>query len=107
VSRSSSSRALISPRRCRHLLYALGLPELITPSLEDYRALALRLARNPGDIHALKEKIAKNRRAQPLFDTPRFTKNIERAYQGMWEVYLADERPRPIQVSDRPISEKL
>ncbi len=82
------------------LLYALGLPELITPSLEDYRALALRLARNPGDIHALKEKIAKNRRAQPLFDTPRFTKNIERAYQGMWEVYLADERPRPIQVSE-------
>jgi predicted O-linked N-acetylglucosamine transferase (SPINDLY family) len=88
------------------LLYALGLPELVTHSIEDYRDLALRLAQNPGDLRALKEKLAKNRRAQPLFDTPRFAKNLEHAYQGMWETHLADERPKPIQVSDRPITGK-
>ncbi len=88
------------------LLYALGLPELVTHSIEDYRDLALRLAQNPGDLRALKEKLAKNRRAQPLFDTPRFAKNLEHAYQGMWETHLADKRPKPIQVSDRPITGK-
>jgi predicted O-linked N-acetylglucosamine transferase (SPINDLY family) len=66
------------------LLTAVGLPELITPSLEDYAALALKLARDRDLLAATKAKLAKNRDTHPLFDTARFTRNIEAAYERMW-----------------------
>jgi predicted O-linked N-acetylglucosamine transferase (SPINDLY family) len=66
------------------LLTAVGLPELITHSLEDYAALALKLARDRDFLAATKAKLAKNRDTLPLFDTARFTRNIEAAYERMW-----------------------
>ena len=67
------------------LLNAVGLPELITTSLEDYEALALKLARDLALLDALKAKLARNRDRFPLFDTPRFTRYIEEGYRIMWE----------------------
>jgi predicted O-linked N-acetylglucosamine transferase (SPINDLY family) len=55
------------------LLKAVGLPELITTSLEDYEALALKLAREPLLLASIKAKLARNRDTCPLFDTARFT----------------------------------
>lgn len=65
------------------LLHAVGLPELITDTLEDYEALALALARDPARLKALRDKLAANRAAAPLFDTPRFARNLEAAYMAM------------------------
>jgi protein O-GlcNAc transferase len=65
------------------LLKAVGLPELITNSLEDYEALALRLAREPSLLASIKAKLAHNRDTYPLFDTARFTRHIEAAYTTM------------------------
>jgi len=59
--------------------------ELITSSLEEYEALALRLAREPGYLCSIREKLARNRDTYPLFDSPRFTRHIEAAYTTMWE----------------------
>ncbi|HMI97151.1 MAG TPA: tetratricopeptide repeat protein [Micropepsaceae bacterium] len=67
------------------LLNAIGLPELITTSLEDYEALALSLARDPALLDAVKAKLARNRDRFPLFDTPRFARYIEDGYRIMWE----------------------
>ncbi len=67
------------------LLNAIGLPELITTSLQDYEALALKLARDPALLDAVKTKLARNRDSFPLFDTPRFTRYIEEGYRMMWE----------------------
>src|SRR5208282_6526037 len=39
-------------------LAAIGLPELITDSLQDYEALALRLATEPGLLQGLRERLA-------------------------------------------------
>jgi predicted O-linked N-acetylglucosamine transferase (SPINDLY family) len=69
------------------LLYAANLPELVTNSHADYEALALRLARNPAALAALKAKVRGNRDLCPLFDTARFTQNLESAYSMMWERY--------------------
>src|SRR4029077_17826298 len=66
------------------LLNAVGLPELVTHSLEDYAALSLKLARDPDFLAVTKAKLAKNRNTFPLFDTARFTRNIEAAYERMW-----------------------
>jgi protein O-GlcNAc transferase len=79
-------------------LTAIGLPELITHSLEEYEELAVRLAGNPNELQAIRRKLAENLLAKPLFDTPRFVKNLEKAYKRMWEIFLAGEKPQQIQV---------
>ena len=35
---------------------------------------------------------------EPLFDTPRFARNLETAYTRMWEAYLGGEQPQMIDV---------
>jgi predicted O-linked N-acetylglucosamine transferase (SPINDLY family) len=75
------------------LLYAIGLPELVTHSLEEYEALAIDLAKSPEKIAIIKEKLAAHRSTMPLFDTLLFTKNIEMAYSTMYQRYQADLPP--------------
>jgi predicted O-linked N-acetylglucosamine transferase (SPINDLY family) len=80
------------------LLDAVGLPELITDSVPDYEALALRLARDPDQLSAVRQKLARNRNAFPLFDTARFTRHLEAAYTTMWERAERGERPQSFAV---------
>jgi protein O-GlcNAc transferase len=82
------------------LLNAVGLPELITHSLEEYEALAVRLANSRSELRTIREKLAKNRFTEPLFDTPRFGRNLEKAYKEMWKIFLAGEKPRRINVEE-------
>jgi predicted O-linked N-acetylglucosamine transferase (SPINDLY family) len=67
------------------LLLAIGLPELITESWDAYEALALKLARDPAALAAIKGKLAANRNTHPLFDTTGFTRALEAAYVTMHE----------------------
>ena len=48
------------------LLNAVGLPELVTETEQDYEALILELATNPTKLAKIKEKLATNRLTQPL-----------------------------------------
>lgn len=84
MGRSFASRVAAS------LLYAIGLPELITNTLQEYEALAINLAKSPQKLINIKQKLASNRLTTPLFDTPVFTQNIEAAYIQMMERYWAD-----------------
>jgi predicted O-linked N-acetylglucosamine transferase (SPINDLY family) len=67
------------------LLRAAGLPELITTDLDGYERLALRVAHEPNLLAELRSKLNANRGRCPLFDTGRFARNLEAAYQAMWE----------------------
>jgi len=67
------------------VLHAAGLPELVTPSLADYEAMALRLARDPAALAGIKSRLAHNRETAPLFDAARFTRHLEAAYITMHE----------------------
>ena len=66
------------------LLNAIGVPELITHSLEEYEALALRLAREPQLLADMRAKITRNKDKSSLFDTKGFCRNLEAAYIAMW-----------------------
>jgi predicted O-linked N-acetylglucosamine transferase (SPINDLY family) len=81
------------------LLHAIGLDELVTTTLGEYEELALRLAREPGLLTQLRTRLGLNRRTHPLFDTARFTRNIESAYQQMWETWKAGRPPTAFAVS--------
>ncbi len=75
------------------LLNAVGLPELITQTREDYEALALKLAADGKLLGEIKTKLAINRTTHPLFNTDRFRRHIESAYVTMWERYQRGEPP--------------
>jgi predicted O-linked N-acetylglucosamine transferase (SPINDLY family) len=81
------------------LLNAIGLPELITNTQEEYEALAIELALNPNKLADIKLKLANNRLTTPLFDTPLFTKNLEAAYIKMYEQYQAGLKPENITIA--------
>jgi len=81
------------------LLNAIGLPELITASLEEYEALALKLARDPALLGAMKEKLRRNRDTYPLFDTARFARHIESAYETMWQAHQDGRAPAAFAVA--------
>jgi predicted O-linked N-acetylglucosamine transferase (SPINDLY family) len=75
------------------LLNAIGLPELITNTQEEYEVLAIELAMNPQKLSDIKLKLANNRLSAPLFDTPLFAKNLENAYIEMHGRYHAGLEP--------------
>ncbi|MCP5219264.1 MAG: tetratricopeptide repeat protein [Burkholderiaceae bacterium] len=70
-------------RMAASLLDAVGLPELITRSADEYEALALRLAREPETLRGLRQRLAAGTPTAPLFDTRRFTRHLERAFEHM------------------------
>jgi predicted O-linked N-acetylglucosamine transferase (SPINDLY family) len=75
------------------LLNVVGLPELITSTLDEYVALATELDTNHNKFIDLKIKLARNRLLTPLFDTSIFTKNIEAAYIEMYERHQGGLEP--------------
>jgi predicted O-linked N-acetylglucosamine transferase (SPINDLY family) len=79
---------------------AIGMPELATNSLAEYEALALEIARHPALCAALKEKLARNRDSHRLFDTARLTRQVEAAYQRMWQAYRGGRRPADFAVEE-------
>ncbi|MDC1253208.1 hypothetical protein N8Z46_07060, partial [Amylibacter sp.] len=78
------------------LLNAVGLPELITETEQDYEALILELATNPMKLAEIKEKLATNRLTQPLFNTELYTKHLENGYQQAYQNYFNGNLPQTI-----------
>jgi predicted O-linked N-acetylglucosamine transferase (SPINDLY family) len=64
-------------------LEAIGLPELIGGSLEEYGRLALELACDARKRQQLRVRLAQNRITMPLFDTAGYTRGLESAYRLM------------------------
>jgi predicted O-linked N-acetylglucosamine transferase (SPINDLY family) len=93
------SGSTFASRVAGSLLHAVGLPELITRSLEDYESLALALTRDAVRLGSLRQKLAHNRERYPLFDTTRFTRHIEDAYTIMWKRNQRGEPPESFAVA--------
>ena len=66
------------------LLHTIGLPELITHSLDDYQRRAVELALDANQRQALRAKLAQNKQHSPLFDTRQFCRHLEAIYTSMW-----------------------
>jgi predicted O-linked N-acetylglucosamine transferase (SPINDLY family) len=90
-------RAFIG-RVAASVLTAADMPELITETLEGYEALALSLARDPDRVAALKARLMSGRAKSRLFDTARFTRHLEAAYEVMQERAAAGLAPEAIDI---------
>ena len=80
------------------LLHAVGLPELVAGSLEEYEALALKFSGDAPLLAGLKATLARNRTTSALFDTELYRRNIEAAYAAMWERHQRGEAPETFAV---------
>jgi protein O-GlcNAc transferase len=87
-------------RMSSSILTAIGLLELITYNQEEYEAMAVRLAQHPELLEKIRNKLRKNRSTEPLFDTSRFTRNLESAYKKIWKIFLNGEKPRRIAIEE-------
>ena len=83
------------------LVTAAGLPHLACRSMEEYESAAVRLARDPGELHSLRRTLAARERL-PLFDTPRFVRDLESAFDTMWKRYASGKPPEAFAVGKRP-----
>lgn len=81
------------------LLNAVGLGELTTYSLDQYEKKAIHLATNPSELSRIKNKLSANLKDAPLFDTEKFTRDLERAYTLMWQRYQESKFPEEIDLS--------
>lgn len=88
-----------SSRVAGSILTAANLPELVTESLEQYEALALELANDPARLKALRSR-ASNAASTPMFDIAMYTRDLERAYIRMAEIYNSGESPQAITVRE-------
>ena len=74
------------------------MPELIAGSPEHYEQLAVELATDKARLQALQARLVAHRDTAPLFDTGRFARNIEAAYQRMFERQQSGLQPATFQV---------
>lgn len=82
------------------LLNAAGLQELITTSWDDYKQKAIALAHDPAMLAALKNKAQLGRTSSALFDTKRYTKNLEQAFRVMWQRQKDSLPPQDFDVTE-------
>jgi predicted O-linked N-acetylglucosamine transferase (SPINDLY family) len=94
IGRSFSARVAAS------LLSAVGLPDLAVQTEQQYEGLAVGLAQERETVQAIRRHLADNRLALPLFDSDRFTRElevllarmVERWKQGLAPAALAAQR---------------
>lgn len=77
-----SGRTYIS-RMAGSLLTNVGLPDLVTFSLQEYERLAVQLGNNPLRVVSYKRYLAEHGRQSKLFDVPGLVKDIEREFERM------------------------
>jgi predicted O-linked N-acetylglucosamine transferase (SPINDLY family) len=65
------------------LLNAVGLPELVCADTAEYERTAIALATDPNRRAALRDRLQGARGRAPLFDTDRYTRDIESLYLRM------------------------
>jgi predicted O-linked N-acetylglucosamine transferase (SPINDLY family) len=80
------------------LLKAVGLSELTATDLEEYEALAAKLATDELRRRSIRNRLEENRTGRPLFDTDRLRRHIEAAYATMWDIHARGENPRNFRV---------
>ncbi|MDA0261267.1 MAG: hypothetical protein O3A21_03595, partial [Proteobacteria bacterium] len=80
------------------LVSAIGAPELIAYSLDEYEKKATMYAQQPDRLAAIRAKLRENRDTEPLFDIDRLTRDFETACEMMWQNYADGNEPRVIEV---------
>ncbi len=70
------------------ILKSIGMEELITYSYEDYKKIALKISNDEKYFNQIKNKINRNRLNCDLFNTSKYTKELEKAYHSLFVKFI-------------------
>ena len=87
-------------RTAGSILLAAGLPELVTYSIDEYECRAIDLARQTDLLGGIRQKV-RRARSGALFDGGRAVRELETAFEHMWERWVQGEAPKPFSVEGR------
>lgn len=90
----------MATRVASSLLTAAGVPELITHNPEEYEELAVALAHDMDRLWELRKRLEAGRDSCALFDTPRWTRNLEAGLSMVWAAHERGMPPADIDVPD-------
>ena len=91
-------------RVAQSLLHAVGLPELVMPSVADYEAQVVALGSQPAALARLRERLVRLSPAAPLFDAPGYARHLGELYQRMWARHQAGLAPQAIDLERPPVA---
>ena len=74
------------------LLSNLGLADLAAPDVEQYVRIAREIARDLARLSVHRATLRQRMQNSPLMDAPRFARNVEAAYRGMWRTWCGQRR---------------
>jgi protein O-GlcNAc transferase len=66
------------------IVMTAGLPDLVARDEAEYHAIAKDMALNPERLEAVKMRVRQSRTDSALFNSARYTKNLEQLYREMW-----------------------
>lgn len=75
------------------LLTTLNMPELITDNLDEYEKVAQQLSSDAAALKSIAGKLQKNLQNSPLYSTATYCRNLEQAYEAMWQRYQQGKPP--------------
>ncbi|XXQ55196.1 hypothetical protein ACA040_003904 [Xenophilus aerolatus] len=75
-----------------------GVPELVAHSAAAFEARAIELGARPGELQALRQRLAALRPRSPLFDMRRFVATFERGLEAAWARQQAGLAPGRIDI---------
>lgn len=83
----------------RSVLHAVGHPELVAKSIDEYIEIACGLAKNPDRLSDLQKRLRNTMRSSALMDAGATTRALEQAYQLAWDAFCRGAPPEPIAVA--------
>jgi hypothetical protein len=84
------------------ILSNAGLPELVARSPEEYVRIARDLAADLPRLADLRAGLRSRLLRSPLTDAPRFARNVEAAFRGMWRRWCGKGAGQPKKVERYP-----
>jgi predicted O-linked N-acetylglucosamine transferase (SPINDLY family) len=81
------------------IVTGIGLSELVARDDDDYLRIAKELAQKPEYLADVKRRICEASKTSPLFDSTRYTRNLEALYRVMWKRHTAGLPPAAIDVN--------
>lgn len=83
----------MAARQAASIVSAAGLPGMAVSSPADYEARAFHLATHPGELASLRRKLQASRTLCDLFDTEGRVRELEHAFEAMWQRHEAGLPP--------------
>ena len=78
------------------------MAELVTRNSGDYLDRAIALARDPGALAALRQRLRANRLSTPLFDTAAFARDFEALLRLIWRDHSAGRPAKVLALEPGP-----